>query len=55
MNSHIAQKVLRDILCLKALGGTKELQKNVIFSELVREQDTHDRQTVPLRRAKSAA
>jgi len=34
---HLAQKILRDLLGLKMLGGTKEQQKIILFQELMRE------------------
>lgn len=35
--THIASKLLRDILAFKFLGGTKEQQKMVLFQELMQE------------------
>ncbi len=34
--NNISQKITRDFLALKALGGTKELQKNDVFTDLER-------------------
>ncbi len=39
---HYLQKVLRDLYCLKFLGGTKELQKMVIFEDFVTEQNLNE-------------
>jgi alkylation response protein AidB-like acyl-CoA dehydrogenase len=36
-SSHHSQKILRDIMAFKALGGTKEQQKIVTFNELLKE------------------